>query len=330
MSTPFKLSLAIVFVAGLLVFGKLFYQAYNEFTNRPDSRMEIDFSDNRPDTPSRTPSDQPGPEPTDGLPSSPETPEPAAAVGSPDKAQGTVAGSEPQSKDTRQKIGQTNATAPSNSASPRTPLKTATNLSSKLQDTKILDGQKPAAKGSKSSIGIHAACFLGCLVGLAVLSGHAFSQYVGQKAIKTIYNDEGEGMANPGYDEAEQEWADGNHLEAIRLMRAYLTKNPREQHVALRIAEIYEKDLKNALAAALEYEEVLTKKLSPERWGWAAIHLCNLYYKLNKPDKAFMLLKRIDVEYGQTAAASKARKRLALIDADGGQAPPTEEMSGEG
>ena len=136
-------------------------------------------------------------------------------------------------------------------------------------------------------------------------------------------------MTNPGYDEAEQVWADGDHLEAIRLMRDYLAKNPREQHVALRIAEIYEKDLKNALAAALEYEEVLTKKLPPERWAWAAIHLCNLYYKINKADKAFLLLKRIDAEYGQTAAAEKARKRLALIETGGAEPAPTEESGQE-
>jgi hypothetical protein len=94
------------------------------------------------------------------------------------------------------------------------------------------------------------------------------------------------------------------------MMREYLKKHPREQHVALRIAEIYEKDLFNPLAAALEYEEVLQHKLPPERWGWAAIHLCNLYSKLNHHDKVIALLKRIDAEYGQTAAAEKARKRL--------------------
>src|SRR6266540_2284702 len=94
-------------------------------------------------------------------------------------------------------------------------------------------------------------------------------------------------------------WADGHHLEAIRLMREYLQKNPREQHVALRIAEIYEKDLQNYLAAALEYEEVLKHKLPPERWGWAAVHLCNLYTsKLNHSDKAIILLQRIVTEYG--------------------------------
>jgi hypothetical protein len=80
----------------------------------------------------------------------------------------------------------------------------------------------------------------------------------------------------------------------------------------LRIAEIYEKDLNNPLAAALEYEEVLTKKLEPERWGWSAIHLCNLYYRMDQQAKADALLHRIVREYGQTAAAKKARERLGL------------------
>ena len=152
------------------------------------------------------------------------------------------------------------------------------------------------------------------MLGLGSLFGHDVSQHFGSHFLKAAYNDEGEGMVDPEYEVAEQVWADGQHLEAVRLMREYLQKNPREQHVAIRIAEIYEKDLLNNLAAALEYEEVLTHKLPSERWGWAAIHLCNLYFKLSQPDKAITLLRRIDAEYGETAAADKARKRLALID----------------
>jgi len=96
-------------------------------------------------------------------------------------------------------------------------------------------------------------------------------------------------------------------------MRDYLKKHPREQYVALRIAEIYEADLRNYLAAALEYEEVLKKRLPTERWGWAAIHLANLYSgKLNRTEEATALLRRIVDEYGQTAAAKKARDRLGI------------------
>ena len=120
-------------------------------------------------------------------------------------------------------------------------------------------------------------------------------------------------MRDPEYDEAEAIWANGDYLDSIQLMRDYYKRNPREVHVALRIAEIYESNLGNYLAAALEYEEVLKKPLPSERWGWAAVHLSNIYSgKLNKIEDATKLLRRIVDEYGQTAAAKKARERLGI------------------
>lgn len=159
--------------------------------------------------------------------------------------------------------------------------------------------------------------FFASVVMLGAIFGHDASQFVGNRFLQPPYDGDSKLSADPDYEEAEQVWADGHHLEAIRLMREYLQRNPREQHVALRIAEIYEKDLQNYLAAALEYEEVLNKKLPAERWGWAAIHLCNLYFKLNHADKAVALLRRIEADYPDTAAAEKARKRLALYDSGG-------------
>jgi len=167
-------------------------------------------------------------------------------------------------------------------------------------------------------LGAWGAGLVASMVLLGLMAAHDVSQLFGTKVLKALYNDEREGIGQPDYEKAEQEWAKGNFLEAIQLMRDCLKENPREQHVALRIAEIYEKDLQNYLAAALEYEEVLEQKLPPERWGWAAIHLCNLYTsKLNQPDKGIALLRRIDAEYGQTAAAEKARKRLSQLEAEG-------------
>ena len=163
-------------------------------------------------------------------------------------------------------------------------------------------------------IGLWTALFLVSIIALGFMAARDVSDFMGTRALRTIYNDEGEGVKNPEYEEAEQVWANGKHLEAIGLMRDYLKKNPREQHVALRIAEIYEKDLGNFLAAALEYEEVLKHKLAPERWGWAAIHLCNLYFKLNQEEKGYALLRRIVKEYPQTPAAEKARKRLSQVE----------------
>lgn len=163
-------------------------------------------------------------------------------------------------------------------------------------------------------IGLWSALFFLSIIPLGFLVASDVSQFMGSRAVQVIYNDEGEGVKNPEYEQAEETWAKGNHLEAIGLMREYLKKHPREQHVAMRIAEIYEKDLNNHLAAALEYEEVLKHKLAPDRWGWAAIHLCNLYFKLNQEEKGYELLRRIVKEYPQTPAAEKARKRLEQVE----------------
>jgi len=154
------------------------------------------------------------------------------------------------------------------------------------------------------------AVFFVSVLTFGLLLSHDVSELVAGRTVKALYDEEGESMMTPEYELAEEQWADGNFMEAIRLLREHLKKNPNEQHAALRIAEIYEKDLQNFLPATLEYEQVLRHNLEPERWGWTAIHLCNLYYKVDKQNEATALLKRIVIEYGQTAAAAKARKRL--------------------
>jgi len=151
------------------------------------------------------------------------------------------------------------------------------------------------------------------LIGISVLLGHDVSRFLASRVDNFIFNDDLEGVKDPDYEEAERVLGTGDALEAVRLMRDYLKKHPREQYVALRIAEIYENQLHNHLAAALEYEEVLKKRLPAERWGWAAIHLANLYSgKLNRTEQATALLRRIVEDYGKTAAAKKARERLGI------------------
>ena len=154
--------------------------------------------------------------------------------------------------------------------------------------------------------------FLLTMIAFSLMVARDISHFVASRSERFLFVDEG--LKSPEYEQAEQIWVDGNFLEAIQRMRDILKKNPREQYVALRIAEIYDKDLENYLAAALEYEEVLKQKIEPERWGWAAIHLCNLYSKLNQESKAIALLKRIVAEYGHTTAARKARERLEQIE----------------
>ncbi|MFO1461157.1 MAG: hypothetical protein U1G08_17355 [Verrucomicrobiota bacterium] len=148
---------------------------------------------------------------------------------------------------------------------------------------------------------------------LGGLAAWDVAQAMGNRAGRAVMADDWVERKDPEYEKAEEEWSKGNHMDAIALMREYLAKNPREQHVAIRIAEIYEKDLGNHLAAALELQEVLTKRLPRERWGWTAIRLSNLYSgRLNQPEKAMALLQRIVNDYSDTGAAKKARARLGI------------------
>ena len=179
------------------------------------------------------------------------------------------------------------------------------------------------------------AALIGAVIGLGLLMASDVSNFVGTQAIDFLFNDAGEGQRDPEYERAEAEWANGKYLDAIQMMRDFVKKHPRELYAALRIAEIYEKDLKNPLAAALEYEEVLKHRFTTERWGWAAIHLCNLYSKLNQSDKAVALLRRIADEYPKTGAAKKARSRLGIAEpepeaaAEAATAEAGSEASGE-
>jgi TolA-binding protein len=176
-------------------------------------------------------------------------------------------------------------------------------------------GGNRSAPSKKTDSFVNLGVFLLSLLGLGGLAAWDVARYFGNRAGRAVMADDWIERKDPEYEKAEEEWAKGNHIDAIDLMRTYLRKNPNEQHVGIRIAEIYEKDLGNYLAAALELEEVLKKRLPRERWGWTAIRLSNLYSgRLNQPDKSMALLERIVGEYSETAAAKKARQRLGLPD----------------
>jgi tetratricopeptide (TPR) repeat protein len=174
--------------------------------------------------------------------------------------------------------------------------------------------------------GVDGALALAALLALGFLVGRDVSGYLTHRVHREIYGEASEPEGDPEYDEAERVWASGDPLEAVRLLRDFLMKKPGKLHAAFRIAEIYEKDLRNPLASALEYETILQHRFEPERWGWAAIHLVNLYNRLGQEAKAEALLRRILDEYPQTEAAAKARERLGEPPpAPGEEAPPPED-----
>lgn len=206
-------------------------------------------------------------------------------------------------------------TNPAVAAQPGTPTNAAGLTNARASETVEVIDDAPVRRGSPrlGRLMAYGIAMFFTLIGLAVMIGHDVSRYLANRVEDFIFNDNLKGVRDPKYEEAEAVWTRGEHLEAVRLMRDYLKRHPREQYVALRIAEIYETDLRNYLAAALEYEEVLKKRLPAERWGWAAIHLANLYSgRLNKTEQATALLRRIVDEYGETAAARKARERLGI------------------
>ncbi len=134
----------------------------------------------------------------------------------------------------------------------------------------------------------------------------------------------------PELQQAEAARTAGEPLEAIRLLREYLQDHPYELHVMSRIAEIYRYDLKNDLAAALEYEELLKRPLPDDQWSWAALHLAKLYGRLNELEKSVALLERIDAEYGHTVAGRRARQALERVRNPESRALPDEESETEG
>ncbi len=168
--------------------------------------------------------------------------------------------------------------------------------------------EAPGARGGFSVV--WGAVALAAILALGLLVGREVAGYLAHRVHREIYGEASEPVGDPEYDEAEAVWARGEHLEAIRLLREFLNHKPGKLHAAFRIAEIYEKDLKNPLAAALEYETILTRRFDPERWGWAAIHLVNLYNRLGQAEKAEATLRRILAEHPHTQAAAKARERL--------------------
>jgi TolA-binding protein len=207
----------------------------------------------------------------------------------------------------------------------------ATNSPSSTPGATNAPAAAPAATTATDHLGLYGGVGVFSILALAILGAYDISRYLGQRAHQFIASEDGDGNQDAEYEEAERLWANGDHLGAVHVLREYLKRHPRRVHAHFRIAEIYEKDLHNPLAAALEHEEILKFKLEPERWGWAAIHLCNLYYHLNQEQKAEALLNRIVSEFGHTQAARKARKRLGLPeDGEAEEEAPEEPAVTEG
>lgn len=166
---------------------------------------------------------------------------------------------------------------------------------------------------SRSRMMAYFGGFLVAVIGVGVLCAYDMAHYFGWRAEEWFLQG-GKPITNaPELEEANKLRAQAKPLEAIGVLREFLQKHPQEIEIMSRIAEIYSHDLSNYLAAALEYEEMIKHKLPADQWSWAALHLAKLYGKMNEPEKATALLKRIDKECGQTVAARRARKAIEAM-----------------
>ncbi len=175
------------------------------------------------------------------------------------------------------------------------------------------DTKPPEKKGGMMT---YFSGMLAALIVFALLVARDVSTFAGERVGGNYLTKSDKSRKADMYEEAESIWANGAYVDAINSFREYLKVFPGEYHVHKRIAEIYEKDLVSFRAAAMEYEEMLEMDIPPARWGWVAIHLCNLYSgKLDETDRALALLQRVADECGDTPPAEKARERLAKIAA---------------
>jgi tetratricopeptide (TPR) repeat protein len=161
------------------------------------------------------------------------------------------------------------------------------------------------------------ACLGGFVImttALGVLCAFDISRFYGERAKQWFMQGGAPIHSAPEFEAAEKLRASGQPLDAIGVLREFLQTHPGETQVMSRIAEIYNYDLKNYLAAALEYEELLKHRLDPEQWGWAALHLAKLYGRLNEPDKSLALLEKLQKKYGKTVAARRAKKALEQLE----------------
>lgn len=167
------------------------------------------------------------------------------------------------------------------------------------------------SSGSRSAMMAWFGGTLGLLVILGLMTAREVGAWLGRRTESHILEGEKPDAVPNEVRQAELLVKQKQPLEAIRVLREFLQAHPKEFYVQFQIAEIYAGPLRNNLAAALEYEDLLGKKLDPERWGWTAIRLVRLYAKLGRQEEVIALLERVVRDYGKTSAARKAEKLLA-------------------
>ncbi len=181
------------------------------------------------------------------------------------------------------------------------------------------------AGASESKVMVYFGGFVLAVVGLGLLCAYDIAHHFGWRVQEWFLQGGRPALATAEMEQAQQLRAEGRPLDAIGVLREFVQQHPHEWEVMARIAEIYNHDLGNYLAAALEYEELIKHKLPAEQWAWSALHLAKLYGRLDQPEKSLALLERLENEYGRTVAARRAHKAIEQLRSGAAPSDATEE-----
>ncbi len=158
--------------------------------------------------------------------------------------------------------------------------------------------------------------FLAAGVSLAFLFAWDFCHVVADRAVDALFGLNGQPEQTAVILKAELLRKQGFPFEAIELLRDHFHAHRRDTHAGVLIAEIYEHDLRNPLAAALEHEEMLTWRMKKERWAKLAVRAAALHARdLNRNDRASEIRRLFVAMCPDTRAARSAATRLAYVDA---------------
>jgi hypothetical protein len=148
---------------------------------------------------------------------------------------------------------------------------------------------------------------------LAVFVAWEISQFFGWQAARLFLGGGRINSFTPAVWKAERLCRDQKPLEAIGVLREYLAAHPRHWRIAVWIAEIYQRDLKDPLPAALEYEQLLKRRLPRTARAWIMVRLAACHLLLRDLDQSAGLLRNVIKEFPRTPAAETAARRLARL-----------------
>ena len=151
---------------------------------------------------------------------------------------------------------------------------------------------------------------------LALFVAWDVSQFFGWQAESLFLGGGRLSNLTPAWWKSERLCKAGEADEAVRVLREASASHPRQWRLNVRIAEIYQHDLNNSLAAALEYKDLLKRRLPRPARAWLMVRLAACYLVLRRAGESTAMLRAVMEQFPKTPAAKKAEQRLARLQGE--------------